>query len=68
MLTYLHSSFFGPVSRRIVFDNAKVAVKEGLGAYVSKENNVIQNSKRIISFQRAIATLDQVTKRDLLKI
>ena len=30
--------FFGRVPRRIVFDNAKVAVKEGLGAYVSKEN------------------------------
>ena len=29
---------FGGVPRRIIFDNDKVAVKEGLSAYVSKEN------------------------------
>lgn len=29
--------FFGGVPKRLIFDNAKVAVKEGLGAYVSKE-------------------------------
>lgn len=29
--------FFGGVPKRLIFDNAKVAVKEGLGAYVTKE-------------------------------
>lgn len=29
--------FFDGVPRRLIFDNAKVAVKEGLGAYVTKE-------------------------------
>lgn len=30
--------FFNGVPKRIIFDNAKVAVKEGLGAYVKQEN------------------------------
>lgn len=29
--------FFGGVPKRLIFDNAKVAVKEGLGAFVTKE-------------------------------
>ena len=31
--------FFGGVPRNIIFDNAKVAVKEGYGAYVTKLSN-----------------------------
>lgn len=42
--------FFGGTPRRIIFDNAKVAVKEGLGAYVKQEAKRYQELKAHYAF------------------
>ena len=37
-------SFFGGITRRIIFDNAKVAVKEGFGLYAKPQNKYLSFS------------------------
>lgn len=45
--------FFNGVPRKIIFDNAKVAVQEGLGAYVTKENPRYKALKAHYAFETA---------------
>lgn len=42
--------FFGAVPKRTIFDNAKVAVSEGLGAYVTKETKRYEELKAHYQF------------------
>ncbi|MDF2545786.1 MAG: transposase [Anaerosolibacter sp.] len=51
---HIHAfEFFSGVPRKIVFDNAKVAVREGLGAYVTKENPRYKALKAHYAFETA---------------
>lgn len=42
--------FFGGIPKRTIFDNARVAVKEGLGAYVTKETKRYRELKAHYQF------------------
>lgn len=42
--------FFGGVPKSIIFDNGKVAVKDGYGAYVTKLSNGYQSLKSHYAF------------------
>ena len=55
--------FFGGIPRRLIFDNAKVAVKEGFGLYAKPQTNTYP-LVHIMHLTWIFVILEKVMKKD----